>query len=127
MDSANEDNSSDEEGEGLQNEPSSGIKSNLVSLLKRKTFKSSGSFSSSHFFENAPNPVLNLDGVGIVGLPLSESAAKQVISGCRQAPFGKGKRTVIDKKVRDTWEMDATKVCAMTKSLSSVTYSSQFR
>ncbi len=31
-------------------------------------------------------------------------------SHCSQAPFGKGEHTLVDKKVRDTWEMDADQV-----------------
>ncbi|KAJ7623336.1 hypothetical protein FB45DRAFT_925321 [Roridomyces roridus] len=51
-----------------------------------------------------------LQDLGIVGLPLSPAVAQQVIAKCVQAPFGKGERTVVDKDVRDTWEMDALKV-----------------
>jgi hypothetical protein len=53
---------------------------------------------------------MSLDGLGTIGLPLSEREAKTLISRCEQAPFGMGERTVIDKEVRDTWEMDASKV-----------------
>ncbi len=38
------------------------------------------------------------------------SDAEAVKSRCAQAPFGKGERTVVDKTVRDTWEIDASKV-----------------
>ncbi|KAF7292539.1 Protein kinase domain-containing protein [Mycena kentingensis (nom. inval.)] len=47
-----------------------------------------GNFAS---FADAPNPYLTLDGAGL-------------------APFGKGERTIVDKDVRDTWEMDASNV-----------------
>jgi hypothetical protein len=92
--------------------PSTNIKGDLVRIIGEKGFKASGSFYASRFFEDtdAPNPILNLEGVGIVGLPLSPRVAKDVISGCQLAPFGKGERTVVDKEVRDTWEMDGAKV-----------------
>jgi hypothetical protein len=45
-----------------------------------------------------------------VGLPLGKHEAVRLISHCEQAPFGMGERTVVDKEVRDTWEMDASKV-----------------
>jgi hypothetical protein len=53
---------------------------------------------------------LHLEGVGTVGLPLSNSQARTVIEHCIQAPFGQGERTIVDTEVRDTWEMDASKV-----------------
>ena len=74
------------------------------------TFK--GSFSYHKTYTDGPNPGLNLlvNGIGRIGLPLSEREAKVIISGCKQAPFGKGERTVVDTSVRDTWEMDASQV-----------------
>lgn len=69
-----------------------------------------GSFAFSRSYSDAPNPTLRLDGLGTVGVPLSAREAIHVIGGCRQAPFGKGERTIVDKEVRDTWEMDAAKV-----------------
>ncbi|KAF7302128.1 hypothetical protein MIND_00779600 [Mycena indigotica] len=69
-----------------------------------------GHFSIHKTYPNAPNPLLSLDGLGLVGLPLGPSAAKTVIAHCDQAPFGKGERTIVDKELRDTWEMDAIKV-----------------
>jgi hypothetical protein len=41
---------------------------------------------------------------------LVESVAKSLITKCQQAAFGKGERTIVDKNVRDTWEIDASKV-----------------
>lgn len=42
----------------------------------------------------------------MVGLPLGERDAQAIISRATQAPFGKGEDTVVDTKVRDTWEID---------------------
>nr|GAT51563.1 predicted protein [Mycena chlorophos] len=69
-----------------------------------------GEFAFGRAFPDAPNPCLTLDDVGLVGLPLSPEGAKAVIGQCVEAPFGKGERTVVDKHVRDTWEMVASKV-----------------
>lgn len=71
-------------------------------------FKGTFSFRSS--YDDAPNPFLRLDGYGHVGQPLNPTEAKAVIALCDQAPFDKGERTLIDTSVRDTWEMDASKV-----------------
>lgn len=67
-------------------------------------------FSFSRSYPDAPNPGLKLADLGLVGLPLSARDADAIKSCGEQAPFGKGERTVVDKSVRDTWEMDAKKV-----------------
>ncbi|TFK46617.1 hypothetical protein OE88DRAFT_876433 [Heliocybe sulcata] len=69
-----------------------------------------GSFYVSKPAPEAPNPALNLGNLGPIGLPLSEREARVIAASCIQAPFGKGERTVVDKSVRDTWEMDASQV-----------------
>ncbi|KAJ8072944.1 hypothetical protein PM082_019807 [Marasmius tenuissimus] len=69
-----------------------------------------GTFAFTKTYDDAPNPILCLEGLGTVGLPLSEREAKVVIEKSIQAPFGKGERTIVDTEVRDTWEMDASQV-----------------
>ena len=59
---------------------------------------------------NSPNPCLSISGLGLVGLPLSERDAKAIISCAALAPFGRGERTVVDKDVRDTWEIEPSKL-----------------
>ncbi|KAJ7068789.1 hypothetical protein C8F01DRAFT_1247277 [Mycena amicta] len=89
--------------------PAENIEARLKSVLASDlNFK--GEFAFGRAFPDAPNPCLDLDDVGLVGLPLSPAMARSVIAQCIQAPFGKGERTIVDKEVRDTWEMDATKV-----------------
>jgi hypothetical protein len=51
------------------------------------------------------NPGLNVNGIGIIGLPLSEHYAKELIKVSHQAPFGKGSQTIVDTTVRKTWEL----------------------
>ncbi len=51
-------------------------------------------------------PGLEVAGLGPVALPLNESAAKELIGRCHQAPYGKGTATVVDTKVRKVWELD---------------------
>ena len=43
-------------------------------------------------------------------MPLSERDAKAIISWAALAPFGHGERTVVDKDVRDTWEIEPSKL-----------------
>lgn len=81
-----------------------------VALRENKSnFQAAFSFNNS--YADIPNPALKLSDLGIVGLPLSTRDAEAIKSRSIQAPFGMGERTVVDKTVRDTWEMDAKLVC----------------
>ena len=51
-------------------------------------------------------PGLEVEGLGTVGLPLSKTQARALVRRCRQAPYGKGTRTLVDTNVRRVWEMD---------------------
>ena len=51
-------------------------------------------------------PGLEVEGLGTVGLPLSNAQARALIRQCRQAPYGKGTQTLVDTDVRCVWEMD---------------------
>lgn len=64
-------------------------------------------FSFYKSYQEAPNPALQLDNMGTVGVPLSSRDANAIKERAQQAPFGMGERTVVDKTVRDTWEVDA--------------------
>ncbi len=69
-----------------------------------------GAFSFNKIYSSAPNPVLSIDGLGTLGLPLSTRDAAAIKACAEQAPFGKADKTIVDKSVRDTWEIDASKV-----------------
>ncbi|KIO16770.1 hypothetical protein M407DRAFT_85632, partial [Tulasnella calospora MUT 4182] len=69
-----------------------------------------GSYYFHKEFSSAPNPVLQVSGFGRLCLPLSQDDAVRLRSICTQAPFGKGERTIVDKSVRDTWELSASKI-----------------
>lgn len=53
-----------------------------------------------------PNPYLRI-GVNpdTIGLPLSKVDAQKIIDASHQAPFGRGTETLVDKAVRNTWEL----------------------
>ncbi|PFH45776.1 hypothetical protein AMATHDRAFT_71092 [Amanita thiersii Skay4041] len=72
-------------------------------LKENPDFK--GSFAYSSLLTQAPNPCLNIEGVGLIGLPLSERDAKVIIGHASQAPYGHGDRTLVNTEVRDTWEI----------------------
>ncbi len=53
---------------------------------------------------------LAVEGVGPLRSPISAAVAKQLIAVARPAPFGRGERTVYDRSVRDTWEIEARRI-----------------
>jgi hypothetical protein len=71
-------------------------------------------FTGSYYYAanitEAPNPCLTIDDWGPIGLPISLQDAKSIISRASRAPFGHGDRTVVDTVVRDTWEIEPTRV-----------------
>ncbi|KAL4245987.1 hypothetical protein ABKN59_009134 [Abortiporus biennis] len=85
------------------------IRDNLEDALKTK-LDFSGSISYHKEYPDAPNPALQREGLGAIGVPLSTREAQEIRSKANQAPFGMGERTLVDKSVRDTWEMDAKSV-----------------
>ncbi|KAK1228340.1 hypothetical protein PQX77_008593 [Marasmius sp. AFHP31] len=99
----------DEDGIPMLKVPSENILEDFEAALKTDS-DFQGSFAFTKTYDDAPNPILCLKGLGTVGLPLSEREAKAVIEKSIQAPFGKGERTIVDTEVRDTWEVDASKV-----------------
>lgn len=54
------------------------------------------------------DPMIKIDGVGHVNIPLTEEKAHEIIEAeaCHQAPFGKGEETIVDTSVRNTWELN---------------------
>jgi hypothetical protein len=78
--------------------------------LKKDSLEFPGSYAYSSLLPVAPLPCLSIEGLGLIGLPLSEAEAKRVIGFASQAPFGQGSETIVNKEVRDTWEIDAARV-----------------
>ena len=80
----------------------------LEDLLKGD-FDFKGKFALSETFESTPLPGLHIEGIGVIGFPLSERDAKLIEAAATQAPFGKGTETVVDTTVRDTFEINPDK------------------
>ena len=54
---------------------------------------------------------LEVKDFGPVSIPLVEStAAQNLIKYCRQAPFGKNTQTLVDKNVRDSYQLEPSQV-----------------
>lgn len=78
--------------------------------MKEKNLEAPGSYAHSSLLPFGPYPCLNIEGIGRIGLPLSEPEAKRVIACASQAAYGQGSQTVISEEIRDTWEIDASRV-----------------
>jgi len=55
------------------------------------------------------DPGLEVDGLGAIKLPLKRATATKLVAQCRSAPYGKGTQTLVDRRVRDTLELDPKK------------------
>lgn len=55
-------------------------------------------------------PRLEVEGVGPIALPLLPAQAKQLIKAATRAPYGRGADTIVDTKVRRTWQIEASRV-----------------
>jgi predicted 2-oxoglutarate/Fe(II)-dependent dioxygenase YbiX len=55
-------------------------------------------------------PGLAVDGVGSIALPLLPSQAGRLIAVAQRAPYGRGADTLVDTKVRRTWQIAADRV-----------------
>ncbi|TBU40008.1 hypothetical protein BD309DRAFT_1083033 [Dichomitus squalens] len=85
------------------------IRNRLENIFKSDlTFSGSSSFHRA--YPEAPNPCLKITGIGSIGLPLHVRDAEAIKARAQQAPFGKATKTVVDKSVRDTWEIDGKQV-----------------
>ncbi len=56
--------------------------------------------------DRAANPGLEVVGLGPIGLPLTAHQAKELKTHCKQAPYGKGQKTLVDPSVRRVWQLD---------------------
>ena len=83
------------------------IKNQLFQVFQSLEGLSAGSFALSSKIDNAPSPGLFVRSVGSIGLPLSTRDAHLIAQACHQAPFGQGSETVVDRTVRNTWELNA--------------------
>jgi len=72
-------------------------------------FDFNGKFAVNHTFSSTPLPGLHVQGIGMIGFPLSDRDAKLIETVATQAPFGKGTETVVDTTVRDTFEINPDK------------------
>lgn len=80
-------------------------KAELLQFLKN--IKGIGSFAASGI-KKYQYPGLMVEGLGEVVFPMNAIQARAVIKIAEAAPFGKGSQTVMDREVRDGWQIDAS-------------------
>lgn len=68
-----------------------------------------GNFSTGGHFRFYP-PTLVVEGVGPLALPLLPMQAKALIATAQLAPYGRGEKTLVDREVRRTWQVDAERL-----------------
>ncbi len=71
----------------------------IAQATKSAKFCVSGSFPTV-------DPGLDVEGLGVVKLPLKPRLAKPLIARCHLAPYGKGTQTLVDREVRNTHELN---------------------
>ena len=55
-------------------------------------------------------PRLEVDGIGLVAMPLLPMQAEQLVAVAERAPYGRGENTLVDMDVRRTWQINADRV-----------------
>ena len=58
----------------------------------------------------APLPRLEVAGAGLIPFPVPTAQAEALVAAAERAPYGKGPDTVLDRSVRDCWQIDADQV-----------------
>ncbi len=77
----------------------------LIGLMAK--IENPGTFAVSGTLEAVP-PGLKVKGLGLVSLPVPKAQAEALIALSEQAPYGRGEETIVDTKVRNTWQISAT-------------------
>ena len=76
----------------------------LIALMDQ--VQTSGAFSVGGTLPSIL-PGLHVNGVGPIGLPLTEHQAKALIQVSELAPYGRGEETIVDPEVRRSWQLSA--------------------
>lgn len=54
-------------------------------------------------------PGLEVEGAGVIGLPISADEARRLIAAADQAPYGRGAETIVDTDVRRVWQIEPSR------------------
>ena len=56
---------------------------------------------------SVPMPRLEVEGVGMLSFPIPPSQADQLVACAESAPYGRGQETIVDRSVRNCWQIAA--------------------
>ncbi|EGZ25971.1 hypothetical protein PHYSODRAFT_480540 [Phytophthora sojae] len=77
-----------------------------ISELLASADKTAGEYSFGGQAETLPvAPGIVVDGVGTIGVPLSQEQAEKLITKCEKSPFGHNYNTKMDENVRKSWQL----------------------
>ncbi|TFK58576.1 hypothetical protein BDN72DRAFT_906612 [Pluteus cervinus] len=105
---AESDEDTDDDDEESELSEGEDLRDDVNSALSELDYQ--GTYAIAKAFSFAPNPWLTIEGLGTIGLPLSDIDAKRIISASRQAPYGHGNATLVNIDVRNTWEVSSQSV-----------------
>ena len=55
-------------------------------------------------------PAIDVDGVGRIAFPILAAQAERLVAIAEAAPYGRGEETLVDRKVRRTWQVESARV-----------------
>ena len=58
----------------------------------------------------APMPRLEVEGAGMLSVPVPEAQVRALIAAAERAPYGKGPDTLVDTSVRDCWQIGPKRI-----------------
>ena len=58
----------------------------------------------------APMPRLDVEDAGLLSFPVADFQVRALIECAERAPYGKGTATLVDRSVRDCWQIDAARI-----------------
>jgi hypothetical protein len=87
----------------------------FMKILQSADSEPLGSFAATRRLKDIPYlfPMVSVERVGDVSLPLVDVVSEKLIAVARKAPFGVGSETRLDDQVRNCWEIDASKISTM--------------
>ncbi len=83
------------------------LQQQLLGCLQQ--LKGSGKFASTGALDFV-FPGLLVEDAGEIAFPVNKTQAQALIQSAHKAPFGKGRQTIYDNKVRSAWEIDTGKL-----------------
>ena len=86
------------------------LKKELLQILTKIHEGKTSEFAVGEINPELPAlPGIKISGYGTVCLPVTEMTMKDLRKHFHQAPYGLGEETLIDKSVRDSWQLDPEK------------------